>query len=496
VSSAPTPAERGAAKLEAKPPAEGGAAHAATSPALAHPWRVFAVASLATFVAYLDATIVNVAFPDIRSDFHSTGLGVLSWVINGYALLFAALLVIFGRVADRVGRRRVFLAGVALFGVASAVCGAAPSPETLIAARVVQGAGAAAMVPAALAVLLPAFPPAKRATVVGLWGAVASVASALGPPLGGALTDAFGWRAVFLVNVPIAAAAVAAGIKALPESRAEHETEPPDYAGAALLAGATAALALGLLQGNDWGWRDARVIAAFAAAIALAGALAYRSKRHPAPILEAALWRVRSFGVANTASFFFGGTFFAMALCGVLFLTGVWHYSMLDAGLAIMPGPLASAVSATLGGRVADRRGQRPVIVAGALVYAAGLGYLILALDGHRHFLTDWLPGQTPVGLGVGLALPAMASAAARSLPAARFATGMAMNLTARQLGAVVGIALLIVIVGTPSPAHAVAAYQAGFAFCAIAGLLSGIVALALKPARPHLVALPAEARA
>jgi NTE family protein len=232
------------------------------------------------------------------------------------------------------------------------------------------------------------------------------------------------------------------------------------------------------------------VIAAFAAA--LATALASRSRSHPAPILESALWRVRSFGVANGASFFFGATFFAMALCGVLFLTGVWHYSMLDAGLAIMPGPLAAAVAATLGGPIADRRGQRPVIVVGSLVYAAGLAYLIGALDSHPHFLRDWLPGQTLVGFGVGLAMPAMASAAARSLPPARFATGMAMNLTARQLGAVVGIALLVVIVGTPSPAHAVAAYHAGFAFCAIAGLLSGAVALALP--RPRTVLVPAEA--
>jgi NTE family protein len=483
------------------PPRDGGAEPAATSaerpaaaPALAHPWRVFAVASLATFVAYLDATIVNVAFPDIESDFHATGLSVLSWVINGYALLFAALLVVAGRVADRVGRRRVFLGGVTVFALASAVCGAAPSAGTLIAARIVQGAGAAAMVPAALAVLLPAFPPAKRATVVGLWGAVASVASALGPPLGGALTDALSWRAVFLVNVPIAAAAIVAGAAILPETRAEGESDPPDYAGAALLATATAALALGLLQGNDWGWLDGRVLSAFAAAIIIAALLAYRSRRHPAPILEAALWRVRSFGVANGASFFFGATFFAMALCGVLFLTGVWHYSMLDAGLAIMPGPLASAVAATIGGPIADRRGQRPVIVAGSLVYAAGLAYLIGAIDSHPHFVRDWLPGQTLVGIGVGLAMPAMASAAARSLPAARFATGMAMNLTARQLGAVVGVALLVVIVGTPSPAQAVAAYHAGFAFCAIAGLISGLVALALPRPQTALAAVPAEA--
>jgi EmrB/QacA subfamily drug resistance transporter len=454
-----------------------------------HPWRVFGVASLATFLAFLDTTIVNVAFPDLLSDFRGAGLGTLAWVINGYALLFAALLAIAGRVADLVGRRRVFLAGIALFVVGSAGAGLAGSPGALIAARFAQGAAAAAMVPSALALLLPVFPPTRRASVVGLWGAVAGVAAAMGPVLGGILVDASGWRLVFWVNVPIGLVAIALGLRMLPESRAEGEQARPDLAGAVLLAAATALVALGLLQANDWGWADGRVIGSWALAVVLAVALVGRSRRHPAPIVEAALWRVRSFSVANGAQFVFGAAFLAAPLVGALLLTGVWGYSTLEAGLAIAPGPLAASVTAIVAGRIADRAGQRAVVIPGTLVYAAGLAWQAAALGSQPDLLGAWLPGQVLAGAGIGLALPALTSAAARSLPPHRFATGVAMSLTSRQLGIVLGIAVIVAVIGTPAPADALDAYRNGLALCAAAGVLAGVVALGLGSGRSAVVA-------
>jgi EmrB/QacA subfamily drug resistance transporter len=459
-----------------------------------HPWRVFGVASLATFLAFLDTTIVNVAFPDLLGDFRGTPLGTLAWVINAYALLFAALLAVAGRAADLLGRRRVFLAGVALFVAGSAAAGLAGSPGALIAARFVQGAAAAAMVPSALALILPVFPPARRASVVGLWGAVAGVAAAMGPVLGGILVDASGWRLVFFVNVPVGLLAIALALRVLPESRAEGEPARPDVLGAVLLAGATALVALGLLQANEWGWADPRVLGSWLLAVALAVALVTRSRRHPAPIIEAALWRVRSFSVANGAQFVFGASFLAAPLVGALMLTGLWGYSTLEAGLALAPGPLSASVFAIVGGRIADRTGQRAVVIPGTLVYAAGLAWQAAALASQPD-LAAWLPGQVLAGAGIGLALPALTSAAARSLPPHRFASGVAMSLTSRQLGIVLGIALIVAVIGTPGPDQALDAYRDGLALCAAAGVLAGVVALGLGGGRPAVapVARPAE---
>lgn len=452
-----------------------------TSPS-PHAWRVFGIASLATFLAFLDTTIVNVAFPDLLGDFPGAGLDTLAWVINGYALLFAALLAVAGRTADLAGRKRVFLGGIALFVLGSAAAGVAPSPGALIAARLAQGAAAAAMVPSALALLLPVFPPARRAGVVGLWGGVAGLAAALGPVLGGVLVDLAGWRLVFALNVPVGLIALALGRRLLDESRAETAA-PPDVAGATLLAGSTGLLALGLLQANAWGWTDSRTLGAWATAVALAVALAARSRRHPAPIIESSLWRVRSFAVANVAQFVFGAAFLAAPLVGALLLTGVWGYSTLEAGLALAPGPLAAGIAAVIAGRIADRAGQRAVVLPGTVIYAAGLSWQALALSAAPDLLGAWLPGQVLSGAGVGLVLPALTSAAARSLPPERFATGMALSLTSRQLGIVLGIAVVVALIGTPAPGDALDAYRSGLGLCAIVGLLSGVVALRLGPA-------------
>ena len=443
------------------------------------PWPVFWLAVLGTFLAYLDVTIVNIAFPSIAGDFEGSGFGALSWVVNAYALAFAALLVVLGRAADRIGRRRMYLAGVALFAVASAACAAATSPGVLIGARAVQGVAAAAMIPAALALLLAAFPPQRWAGAIAAWGAVSAVAAALGPPLGGLLVEAGSWRWIFVINVPVGLVTVFLGLRRLRESRAA-ETAPPDLTGAVLLAGATGALALALVQGEAWGWTSAATLGTFAAALVIGALLVARTRRIAAPVLEPALLRTRWIRAANAGTMAFGAALFGAQLCAVLFATSVWGWSALETGLAAVPGALASAVAAPFGGRWATRSGPRPVAVAGSALFAASLAWVVVAAGEQADFFGVWLPYGIVGGIGIGLGLPALIGATASGLPAARFATGMALATTARQLGAVLGVALLVAVVGT---GDTLAAYHAGFALCAIAVTLAAGAALLLGPA-------------
>src|SRR5215217_4253232 len=276
-----------------------------SSPPPRSPGAVFWLAAAGTFLAYLDVTIVNIAFPDIARDFDGAALGALSWVVNAYALAFAALLVVLGRVADRAGRRLVYITGAGLFAAASVACAVAPSVEVLVAARTVQGVAAAAMIPAALGLLLAAFPPQRWAAVIAGWGAVGSVAAALGPPIGGLLSDGASWRWIFVINIPVGIATVLVGMQMLRESRAV-ETARPDVPGAVLLAGATGALALALVQGDAWGWGSAATLAAFAGALVAAGVLALRSRRIAAPVFEPALLRSRWTRAANAGTLAFG----------------------------------------------------------------------------------------------------------------------------------------------------------------------------------------------
>jgi EmrB/QacA subfamily drug resistance transporter len=456
------------------------------------PWPTFWLAVLGTFLAYLDVTIVNIAFPDIAGDFDGSGLGALSWVVNAYALAFAALLVVLGRAADRIGRRRIYLGGVALFAVASAGCAVAASPGLLIAARTVQGVAAAAMIPAALALLLAAFPPQKWPAAIAAWGAVSAVAAALGPPLGGLLVEAGSWRWIFVINVPVGLVTVWLGSRRLRESRAV-ETAPPDLPGAVLLAGATAALALALVQGETWGWSSAATVGTFAAALGIGGLLVARTRRIAAPVLEPALLRTRWVRAANAGTMAFGAALFAANLCLVLFATSVWGWTALETGIAAVPGALASAVSAPLGGRWATRSGPRPVAAVGAALFAAALAWMLAMAGEDPNFLGVWLPYQLAAGVGIGLGLPTLIGATASGLPPARFATGMALATTARQLGAVLGVALLVAVIGTPAPGDAMAAFDAGFALCAIAVTLAAGAALLLGP-RPEPVGAVARA--
>ncbi len=446
-------------------------------------WQILLVTTVAVFMAFLDVTIVNVAFPSIAADFPGTSLADLSWVLNAYNIVFAALLVPAGRLADRIGQRRLFFGGLWLFLAGSVLCGIAPDAVLLIAARVVQAIGAAALIPTSLALVLPEFPPERRAVATSVWAAAGAVAAATGPSLGGVLIDAGNWRWAFLVNVVVALGVLPAR-RLLVDRTDPAGADPPDLLGGAMLAGAVGALALGIVKAPDWGWTDDRVVFAWLAAALALLALALRTKRHPAPVLEPALLRIRSFTIGNAAMLVLSMGFYALLLANVLFLTQVWGYSVLDAGFGVTPGPLAATVAAVAGGRLTERLGPRFVLVPAALV-AAGACLLYRAITGDEPaYVSDWLPAQLLSGAAFGFAFAALATATVMDLPPNRLATGTALSSCARQIGAVVGIAVLIAVLGTPAPAEAPAVFDRAWLLMAAALAASGLVALRLPSGR------------
>jgi EmrB/QacA subfamily drug resistance transporter len=442
-------------------------------------WKVLAITSVGLFMASLDLFIVNIAFPDLAREFGGASLSSLSWVLNAYAIVFAALLVPAGRIADRVGRKRVFVAGLLLFAFASALCAAAPSIPFLVAARVLQATGGAMMLPTTLGLILPAFPVEQRALAIGIWSAVGGVAAALGPPIGGLLVQA-SWRWIFLVNVPIGLATAAVALRSLREIR-EPEDGRPDLLGAAELALGIGLLTLGIVKGSDWGWGDARTLASFLAAAGLVAAFLRRSAHHHAPVIELPLLRVRSFALANLAAAVFFAGFGAMLLSGVLLLTEVWGYSALKAGFALSPGPLVAASFAVPSGRLGARIGQRPVATAGGLAFAASFAWILATVGPTPEYAATFLPGFMLAGAGVGMTLGTLPAAATSALPPRRFATGTAVFGMARQLGTAIGVAVLVALLDGAG-GDLLTGLRHGWAFILGAGLGAAALAFALGP--------------
>jgi NTE family protein len=449
------------------------------------PRAVLAVAVLGAFMAFVDATIVNIAVPSIARHFTGSRLSSVSWVLNAYNIVFAAFLVGGGQLADLLGRRKVFSFALVDFVLGSALCALAPSLNLLIAARVVQAAGAAMLVPSSLAIVMEAHDERARLRAVALWSAVAALAAGIGPPLGGLLITVSSWRLVFLVNIPVGAVALVLAQRVLVESRAPGRRQMPDLLGGAVLGLAIAALVLAVVKGQEWGWDGARVIGSFAAAVLLGIYFLLRTSRQRTPVLDLSLLRIRSFSLSNGATIVIAAGFYAYTLCNVLFLTGVWRYSILTAGLALTPGPFTAMAVAGPASRVVERVGHRALLVPGALVWAGGMVFFATTLGVRPDFLGGWLPGMLILGVGAGLTLPTLSSAAVGSVPGPRFAVATSLSSVARQLGAALGVAVLIAILGNPAPAQALHAFEHGWLFaggCFLVGSLA-CLALVVKPA-------------
>lgn len=441
-------------------------------------WQVSLVVVAGVFMSSLDLFIVNIAFPAISRHFGGASLSSLSWVLSAYAIVFAALLVPAGRWADAFGRKRAFLLGLGVFVLASAGCAAAASVGLLVLARIVQAAGGALMVPTSLGLMLPEFEPAQRHVAIGLWAASGGVAAAAGPPLGGLLVQA-DWRWVFLVNLPVGLAALLVGARVLGERR-EQDAGSPDVLGAGALILAVGALVVAIVKGQEWGWASAGTIALFVATALLLPAIWWRSGRHETPVVEPAMLRVRAFGLAVGGSVLFFAGFAAMLLSGVLFLTGVWHESVLSAGLMLFPGPATASACSVPSARLGARFGYRLPGILGAVLFALGSVWLITQTGDHPAYFSEYLPGGLMTGAGVGLVIPTLTGAGASSLAAERFATGAAVLTMGRQIGSALGVAALVAVLGAGGT-HA-ADFHSAWLITVGGGLASALALAAIGP--------------
>jgi EmrB/QacA subfamily drug resistance transporter len=439
---------------------------------------VVGVLSLAVFMSSLDLFIVNLAFPYIGREYTGTSLGSLSWVLNGYTIVFAAVLVPAGRWADRVGRLRLFVAGLIIFSLGSLLCGLAPGVPELIGARVIQAGGAGLMVPASLSLLLAAVPGPARARAIGTWSAIGALGAALGPVIGGSLVQ-LSWRWVFWINLPVGLAAILLARRVVPESKDDQVRGRPDVVGAGLLAAAVGLIALALVKAPGWGWGSAGFIGLLLASLACGAAMTFRSHRHHSPVIELGLLRSRTFSGSFAASILYYAGFGAFVLNSVEFLTGVWRYSAVVAGLAIGPGPLmvlpfARFVAPRLAARLG---GPGRVAVIGCAVNAGAQLLWLVLIQAHPAYLTHLLPAQLLGGAGVGLTIPSLIGAGTASLTPAHFGTGSGILNMARQVGTVLGVAGLVAILSHVVPGDPVTGYRHGVilivAFFAAAGVLS-----------------------
>jgi EmrB/QacA subfamily drug resistance transporter len=443
---------------------------------------VLAVLATVAFMAQLDLFIVNIAVPAMLRSFHGSSLSDLSWVLNAYAIVFGALLVPAGRLADHYGRRRFLLGGVVVFTSGSILCALAPSLGILVGGRVVQALGAAAIVPTSLGLLLPVFPARQHNLVVGAWAGVAAVAATAGAPLGGLLVAA-SWRWIFLVNVPFGLFTVLLGLRVLPEVRARAGARFPDAISMASLLVAVTLLILGTVEGPGWGWGSPRVIGLLAAAALAAALTARRAFSQPHAVIEASLFESREFATAALALSLWFVAFAVFLLISVLYLQDLWHWSALKTGLAIAPGPLASALFAVNSGRITARFGRTLPALAGTMATCLSALYWLLFAPAHPAYVAGFLVPMLLGGMGAGLT-QAPLFAAASTLPADRATTGSAVLNMARQVGSAVGIAVLVALLATQHPDR-LALFRRGWAFeLAAAGCAALLVARSTVRAR------------
>lgn len=450
-----------------------------------HTGAVTAILTGATFMAGLDLFIVNVAFDEIGRDFSTAtdapALNELSWILSAYAVVYAALLVPMGRLTDRYGRKPGFVAGLAVFTLASLACGFAPGVWELVAARVLQAVGAAAMTPASLGLLLAALPPERRAAGARLWALTGAIAAALGPAAGGGLVQ-LSWHWAFWINVPVGIFLVVAAIRFVPDVRQNAGAPRPDLLGAAVLAGAIAALVLGLVQTEEWGWTSGRTLAAFAGAAAGLGGFVWLSGRHPSPVIDPALLRIRSFASANVTTLLFNTGFGAALLLGILWMQHAWGFSALETGFAIALGPLAVPPTSIIAARRFGHVHPSRLIAAGSILCAVSALWQLAALSTEPAYWTNFLPAWILSGVGVGLALPNLVAAATATLPPEQGATGSGIVSMARQVGFALGVSVLVAIIGTR--ATDTDAVRTAWLFVALCSLLAAGAALAMTASR------------
>ena len=403
-------------------------------------WWTLAAMCFALFMLMLDNTVVNVALPSIQRDLHAS-LASLEWTVNAYTLTLAVLLVTGGRLGDIFGRRRMFLFGVVVFGLSSLAVGFSANDTVLVAGRAIQGIGAAFMMPATLSIITQAFPAEQRGTAIGTWAGVSALALAIGPVVGGFLTEYVSWRAIFFINPPIAVVAVAMTLFATRESRDETVGRTVDFAGIGAITIGLTALVLALVEGNTWGWGSPAVISLLVVAAIALPAFVMIERRVPSPMVNFAFFRARTFVGSNVVAFLISFAMFAQFFFLTLYLQNVLHYSPLQTGVRFLPATGLIIFTAPLAGRLADRVGSRPLMTLGLVIVAAALfiqsrltvtsGYGLL------------LPGFVLMGLGMGLVMSPMSTAAMNSVDRTKAGAASGVLSMTRMVGSTFGVAVM-----------------------------------------------------
>jgi EmrB/QacA subfamily drug resistance transporter len=403
-------------------------------------WWTLGAMCFALFMVMLDNTVTNVALPSIQRDFDAS-LSALEWTINAYTLTFAVLLVTGGRLGDIFGRRRVFLIGVGLFAISSATIGFAPSEGFLVASRALQGVGAALMMPGTLSIISHAFPPRERGKAIGIWAGVSAIALAIGPLVGGWLTEDVSWRAIFFLNVPVAAGAIAITLFAAEESRDDTVDRRLDWPGITALTAGLTALVLGLIEANAWGWGSARIVGLFAFAVATLVAFVAIERRSPAPVVDFAFFRSRQFLGANVVAFLVTFAMFSMFFFLALYMQNILEYSPLQTGVRFLPTTLLVMVAGPVSGRLSDRIGPRWLMTGGLLLIAAALAWQSrVTVDTSFGYL---LPGFMAMGAGIGLVMSPMSAAAMNAVDRTKAGVASGTLSMFRMVGGTFGVAAL-----------------------------------------------------
>ena len=444
-------------------------------------WWTLGAVSLGLFMIMLDNTVVNVALPAIQKEL-GTGLSELQWIVTGYALTFAALMLIGGKLADAYGRRLIFVIGILIFTAASLWCGLADSGNMLIAARVLQGAGAALMNPATLSIIAATFPPKERGMAIGIWAGTAALALAIGPLLGGLLTEHLSWHWIFFVNIPVGAIAIAASFLFIKESR-DDTHESLDLPGLGTSALGLFALTYGLIEANAYGWTSARIVGSFVIAVVALASFVQIERRRRAPMLDLTLFRSGTYAGANVAMLLVALAMFGIFFFVSLYMQNILGYSAVQAGAAFLPMTILIILVAPFAGKASDKYGSRWLMTIGMVLL--GVQLLYLSQMGADASFWNLLPGFIVGGFGMAMTMTPTAAAATRAVPVEKSGVGSAVLNAMRQVGGSVGIALMGAIVAAQTADNpGVDGFMAGFeralivaAFIAFAG---SIVAFAL----------------
>jgi EmrB/QacA subfamily drug resistance transporter len=448
-------------------------------------WFTLGAVAFGLFMIMLDNTVVNVALPSIQRDL-GVGLSELEWIVTGYALSFAALMLIGGKVADAYGRRLIFVIGITVFTLASLWCGLAASGEMLITARIVQGVGAALMNPATLSIIAATFPPRQRGTAIGIWAGVSALALAIGPLVGGLITEHISWNWIFFVNVPVGVLAIAASFLFIDESR-DQTHQRLDVPGLLTSAVGLFALTYGLIEANTYGWGSARILGSFALAAVALASFVVLELRQRYPMLPLELFRNPTYTGANTVILLVALAMFGVFFFVSLYMQNILGYSAVQAGAAFLPMTLLIILVAPIAGKASDRIGSRGLMTAGMALVAVQLLYF--SQLGAQESYWALLPALLVGGVGMALTMTPSAAAATRSVPVDKAGVGAAVLNASRQVGGATGIALMGAIVAHEAHGvRSVTAFMAGFEraleVAAVIAAVGAVVAFALV--RPH----------